>query len=62
MDSGSDLFVYKAPEIPTSKIYTIRPYLFEDEMATSAVCRKTCLEGNDGSHLFSDHPDLPCDR
>ncbi|XP_075214643.1 O-GlcNAcase isoform X2 [Lycorma delicatula] len=62
VDSGSDLFVYKAPDVPTSKIYTVRPFLLEDEPALSMVCRNTCLEGNDGSHVFSDHPDLPSDR
>ncbi|XP_033207412.1 protein O-GlcNAcase isoform X2 [Belonocnema kinseyi] len=40
VDSGNDLFVYKAPEIPTSKIYTIRPYLPADEDAVYAVCNR----------------------
>ena len=40
MDSGNDLFVYKAPEIPTSKIYTIRPYLPSDEIEVYAVCNR----------------------
>lgn len=42
MDSGNDLFVYKAPEVPSSKIYTIRPYLTSDEDAVYAVCNKVC--------------------
>lgn len=40
VDSGNDLFVYKAPEVPTSKIYTIRPYLPSDEEAVYAVCNQ----------------------
>nr|CAD7407520.1 unnamed protein product [Timema poppensis] len=31
VDSGNDLFVYKPPDVPSSKIYTIRPYLPMDE-------------------------------
>ncbi|XP_076682077.1 O-GlcNAcase isoform X2 [Andrena cerasifolii] len=42
VDSGNDLFVYKAPEVPSSKIYTIRPYLTSDEDAVYAVCKKVC--------------------
>ncbi|XP_076249810.1 O-GlcNAcase isoform X2 [Calliopsis andreniformis] len=40
VDSGNDLFIYKAPEVPSSKIYTIRPYLRSDEDAVYAVCNK----------------------
>nr|XP_033333106.1 protein O-GlcNAcase isoform X1 [Megalopta genalis] len=40
VDSGNDLFVYKAPEVPSSKIYTIRPYLSSDEEGVYAVCNK----------------------
>jgi len=40
VDNGNDLFVYKAPEVPTSKIYTIRPYLPSDEEAVYSVCNQ----------------------
>ncbi|KYM88779.1 Bifunctional protein NCOAT [Atta colombica] len=40
VDSGNDLFVYKAPEVPNSKIYTIRPYLPSDEEAVYTVCNQ----------------------
>ncbi|XP_054273322.1 protein O-GlcNAcase isoform X2 [Macrosteles quadrilineatus] len=43
VDAGSDLFVYKAPEVPCSKIYTVRPYLPEDEPGVYSVCRKTYM-------------------
>jgi protein O-GlcNAcase/histone acetyltransferase len=35
-----DLFLYKAPESPSSQIYTIRPYLASDETSVYEVCRK----------------------
>lgn len=31
LDSASDLFLYKAPDSPSSQVYTIRPYLPSDE-------------------------------
>ncbi|XP_011495970.1 PREDICTED: protein O-GlcNAcase isoform X1 [Ceratosolen solmsi marchali] len=40
VDSGNDLFIYKAPEVPSSKIYTIRPYLPDDEEAIYTVCNQ----------------------
>ncbi|XP_058799947.1 protein O-GlcNAcase isoform X2 [Phymastichus coffea] len=40
VDSGNDLFIYKAPEVPSSKIYTIRPYLSSDEEAVYKVCNQ----------------------
>ncbi|XP_046668184.1 protein O-GlcNAcase isoform X2 [Homalodisca vitripennis] len=43
VDAGSDLFVYKAPDVPCSKIYTVRPYLLEDEPGVYNVCRKTFM-------------------
>lgn len=52
MDSGNDLFVYKAPEVPSSKIYTIRPYLTSDEDAIYDVCNKIC--GCVGSSAVAD--------
>ncbi|XP_063978913.1 protein O-GlcNAcase isoform X1 [Diachasmimorpha longicaudata] len=52
VDSGNDLFVYKAPEIPTSKIYTIRPYLPSDEDAVYAVCNR--ITGVSGTSAVAD--------
>ncbi|XP_018901156.1 protein O-GlcNAcase isoform X2 [Bemisia tabaci] len=62
VDAGSDLFIYKAPDVPVNKTYTIRPYLFEDEQGVYGVCRRTCLDGNDGSEIFAQNCDLPGDR
>ncbi|KAF7993713.1 hypothetical protein HCN44_010308 [Aphidius gifuensis] len=52
VDSGNDLFVYKAPDIPTSKIYTIRPYLPTDEEAVYVVCNR--ITGVTGSQAVAD--------
>ncbi|KAK0083408.1 hypothetical protein PV325_008833 [Microctonus aethiopoides] len=52
VDSGNDLFVYKAPEVPTSKIYTIRPYLPSDEDAVYAVCNR--INGVSGTSAVAD--------
>ena len=62
VDSGSDLFIYKAPETPVNKVYTIRPYLAEDELPVYSVCRKTCLDGSDGTEMFSEYPNLAPER
>ncbi|XP_043268818.1 protein O-GlcNAcase isoform X2 [Venturia canescens] len=52
VDSGNDLFVYKAPEVPTSKIYTIRPYSPSDEDAVYAVCNR--ITGVTGTSAVAD--------
>ncbi|KAL0277400.1 UNVERIFIED_CONTAM: hypothetical protein PYX00_004697 [Menopon gallinae] len=41
VDSGTDLFMYKAPEVPSSKIYTVRPYIPTDRDKLYNVCAKT---------------------
>ena len=45
VDSGNDLFMYKAPDVPTHKVYTIRPYLSMDQIQVYSVCNKTCKDG-----------------
>ncbi|GLG94788.1 Uncharacterized protein GBIM_01914 [Gryllus bimaculatus] len=62
VDSGNDLFIYKPPDVPSSKIYTIRPYLPSDETQVYEVCRKTCLDGMDGTDSFPDLPNLIGDK
>lgn len=51
MDSGNDLFVYKAPDVPTSKVYTIRPYQPTDEAQVYSVCKRTCKDGLEDNPL-----------
>lgn len=62
VDAGSDLFVYKAPNIPINKMYNVRPYTYKDESAVYNVCRCTCYTGGDTSLNKSDVPDLIPDR
>lgn len=38
VESVSDLFLYKAPDSPSSRIYTIRPYLPNDQLHIYEVC------------------------
>lgn len=45
VDSGNDLFMYKVPEMPTNRVFTIRPYLPADEEIVYNVCTKTCKDG-----------------
>ncbi|XP_060528600.1 protein O-GlcNAcase isoform X2 [Cylas formicarius] len=54
VDSGNDLFVYKVPDVPTNRVYTIRPYLPTDEKQVYSVCTRTCKEG-----LVDPHPYPP---
>ncbi|XP_044726786.1 protein O-GlcNAcase isoform X2 [Chrysoperla carnea] len=63
VDSGNDLFIYKAPEVPSSKIYTIRPYTHADEAGVYAVCHKTCKDGLQiTENLPEIYQDLAADR
>ncbi|GIX99386.1 protein O-GlcNAcase [Caerostris extrusa] len=62
LESVNDLFLYKPPETPNSKIYTIRPYLPADEAQVYDVCRRTCDDGMDGSEVFPEYPDLIGDK
>lgn len=63
MDSGNDLFVYKAPEVPTCRVYTIRPYVLEDEALVFDVCSRTCKDGLEDSHVYPEElKNLHADR
>ncbi|VEN50291.1 unnamed protein product [Callosobruchus maculatus] len=54
VDSGNDLFVYKVPDIPTNRVFTIRPYLPTDEEAVYEVCNKTFKEGLEDQLRYPD--------
>jgi len=63
VDAGSDLFIYKPPDIPTNKMYSVRPYTFEDESSVYNICRCTCYTSVDDHGINkSDLPDLIPDR
>lgn len=62
LENVNDLYMWKAPDVPTTRTYTIRPYLPGDQAAVFDVCRKTCDDGMDGSDVFPDHPELIGDK
>lgn len=62
LESVNDLFLYRAPDSPSSHIFNIRPYAAADEPHVYEVCRKTSLTGSDDIQLFNDLPDLIGDR
>ncbi|XP_022670816.1 protein O-GlcNAcase-like isoform X3 [Varroa destructor] len=62
LDTVHDLFLYKAPDTPINKTYTIRPYLASDERAVYEVCSRTCIDGEDGTMEFEGYPDLIGDK
>lgn len=61
MDRGNDLFMYKAPTIPSSQVYTIRPYRQCDEEAVYKVFLLTFKDGFSAEEEFSDYPKLAGD-
>ncbi|XP_015203319.1 protein O-GlcNAcase isoform X1 [Lepisosteus oculatus] len=61
IDGANDLFYQPPPAMPTSKIYSIRPYFAKDEPAVYKICREIFNEGIDGVP-FSEQPDLIGDR
>ncbi|KAL1498143.1 hypothetical protein ABEB36_008992 [Hypothenemus hampei] len=53
VDSGNDLFLYKVPDVPTNRVFTIRPYLSTDEEKVYNVCIKTCKDGLENPNPLS---------
>lgn len=54
IDSGNDLFIYKLPETPVLSLFTIRPFVNQDEKNVFQVCHQTCRDGFDCTELFPD--------
>ncbi|XP_022094369.1 protein O-GlcNAcase-like isoform X2 [Acanthaster planci] len=61
LNGAADLFS-KKPYSVSSKVYTIRPLLPADEDAVYRACLLTCDDGEDGTDLFLNHPQLIGDR
>ncbi|XP_053437203.1 protein O-GlcNAcase-like [Nycticebus coucang] len=60
IDGANDLFFQPPPPIPTSKVYTIRPYFPKDEASVYKICREMY---NSGVGLpFQSQPDLIGDK
>jgi protein O-GlcNAcase / histone acetyltransferase len=63
IDSGNDLFIYKLPESPTPNLFSIRPYLNQDEREVYKICHQTCRDGSDCTELFPQSlQEIPSDR
>ncbi|XP_036402108.1 protein O-GlcNAcase isoform X2 [Megalops cyprinoides] len=62
IDGANDLFYQPPPSMPTSKIYSIRPYYPKDEPAVYKICREIYNEGLEGMPFSEQEPDLIGDR
>uniref|UniRef100_A0A673X889 Protein O-GlcNAcase n=1 Tax=Salmo trutta TaxID=8032 RepID=A0A673X889_SALTR len=62
IDGANDLFFQPPPALPTSKIYSIRPYYAKDEHAVYKICREMYSEGVEELPFSGEEPDLIGDR
>ncbi|XP_074501851.1 protein O-GlcNAcase isoform X1 [Sebastes fasciatus] len=62
IDGANDLFFQPPPSMPTSKIYSIRPYFPKDEPAIYKICKEMYSEGVEEVPLSDEDPDLIGDR
>ncbi|KAL7877585.1 hypothetical protein SRHO_G00042280 [Serrasalmus rhombeus] len=62
IDGANDLFYQPPPSMPTSKIYSIRPYFTEDEAAVYKICKEIYTEGCEEIPFSDQEPDLIGDR
>ncbi|XP_056616240.1 protein O-GlcNAcase [Triplophysa dalaica] len=62
IDGANDLFYQPPPSMPTSKIYTIRPYFPKDESSVYKICKEMYTEACEGISFTDESPDLIGDR
>ncbi|CAG0923264.1 unnamed protein product [Notodromas monacha] len=62
VDSPNELFVYPVPDLPGTKIYSVRPYRSSDEVGVYNVCRLTCSDGHEMPEVFKEFPDVLPDK
>uniref|UniRef100_A0A3Q3WAS9 Protein O-GlcNAcase n=1 Tax=Mola mola TaxID=94237 RepID=A0A3Q3WAS9_MOLML len=62
IDGANDLFYQPPPSMPTSKLYSIRPYFPKDEAAVYKICKEMFCEGMEDIPFSDDDPDLIGDR
>uniref|UniRef100_A0A8C7WR80 Protein O-GlcNAcase n=1 Tax=Oryzias sinensis TaxID=183150 RepID=A0A8C7WR80_9TELE len=62
IEAANDLFYQPPPSLPTSKIYTIRPYYPKDETAVYKICKEMYCEGMEDELFSQEEPDLIGDR
>ncbi|XP_043912195.1 protein O-GlcNAcase [Protopterus annectens] len=61
IDGANDLFFQPPPLVPTSKVYTIRPYYPKDEASVFGICRDMYSD-EISEDSFAEHPDLIGDK
>ncbi|XP_034041644.1 protein O-GlcNAcase [Thalassophryne amazonica] len=62
IDGANDLFYQPPPSMPTSKIYSIRPYFSKDEAAVYKICKEMFCEGMEDVPFSEQDADLIGDR
>ncbi|KAM8852706.1 protein O-GlcNAcase isoform 1-T1 [Synchiropus picturatus] len=62
IDGANDLFYQPPPSMPTSKIYSIRPYFPKDEASVYKICKEMYCEGMEDAPFSDEEPDLIGDR
>uniref|UniRef100_A0A8B9KEI8 Protein O-GlcNAcase n=1 Tax=Astyanax mexicanus TaxID=7994 RepID=A0A8B9KEI8_ASTMX len=62
IDGANDLFYQPPPSMPTSKMYSIRPYYPKDETAVYKICKEMYTEGCNDLPFSDQEPDLIGDR
>ncbi|XP_068597335.1 protein O-GlcNAcase [Brachionichthys hirsutus] len=62
IDGANDLFYQPPPSLPTSKLYSIRPYFPKDEAAVYKICKEMYCEGLEDVPSSDEDPDLIGDR
>ncbi|XP_068182832.1 protein O-GlcNAcase isoform X2 [Antennarius striatus] len=62
IDGANDLFYQPPPSLPTSKLYSIRPYFPKDEAAVYKICKEMYCEGLEDVPFSDEDSDLIGDR
>ncbi|TKS65773.1 Protein O-GlcNAcase [Collichthys lucidus] len=62
IEGANDLFYQPPPSMPTSKLYSIRPYFPKDEAAVYKICKEMYCEGMEDVSFSDEDPDLIGDR
>ncbi|XP_038594008.1 protein O-GlcNAcase isoform X2 [Micropterus salmoides] len=62
IEAANDLFYQPPPSMPTSKLYSIRPYFPKDEAAVYKICKEMYCEGMEDVPFSDEDPDLIGDR
>ncbi|XP_077585671.1 protein O-GlcNAcase isoform X1 [Stigmatopora nigra] len=62
IDGANDLFYQPPPSLPTSKIYSIRPYFSKDEASVYKICKEMYYEGMEDEPFSEQEADLIGDK